>query len=391
MTTPLCPVELESAAQTRLEALRSAGQYDAAWNQARALAQHAGGQARELKFWIVACEAARYLSRPADASEALAQAREAYRHHARGDQAYSLALWLTIGELNVRWADADIDGARTLFDLAGGPDEQTLSGDKAVLYAVMLAYAAAMELDCGNWERARSLLARARALAERVGEDFTRRFAVAGQSLLRLGAHLAFFGDGDMLRSLREYEAALHGDQCSGQLGGIGLSSAFYAAALSRVQTRDAMPHAERGLEIVRRYYPGDRLTRCTVALLPVLARHGGAAAADAALLHVPRTGLGLRDTLLLDVAEAKRAAYHGRPAIALERAEEVANRLTSRGMHAWACEAYSIGIEASLELGDYERARRALSALRERFVAATAQTRARMGSFEEALVSKAS
>jgi hypothetical protein len=376
MATPLRCVDATTAAQALIEAFRSAGQYDAVWQRSCALAHHSAGQPREMKLWIVASEAARYLARPADAAQALARAREAYRQHLEDDQSYALTLWLTIGEFNVRWADADIAGARTLFDLAGGPDEQTLSGDKAVLYAVMLAYGAAMEFDCGDWERARSLLARARALADRTGADFTRRFAVAGQSLPRLEAQLAFRADGDVRRSLSEYAAALRADQRSGQLGGIGTSAVFYACALGETQAQDAIPLAEYGLDVVRRYYPGDRLARCTLELLPILARQRGAAAANVALSQVCRTGLGLRDILLLDLAEAKIAASYGSLATALERAEEVAERLTSRGMYAWACEARCIGVQAALRLGQRERARRSLFELRQQLETATAQTR---------------
>lgn len=361
-----------------LEALRSAGQYEAAWGQARALAQHSAGEVREAKLWIIATEAARYLCRPQDAALALEKARIAQLPHLDGDQAYLLTLWQTIGELNLRWADADLDGARALFDLAGGPDERALAGDKASLYAVMLGYAARMEFDSGNWERARSLLARASGLAERVANDFHRRFAMGGQSLLRLRAELALRADGDVARSLVEYQAALSLDESLRQTGGQGISAAGYACALDAIESPDALRRAEYGLDVVRRYYHGDRLARVTLDVLPLLAREKGVDRARRAVAELRRDGLGLRDRLLLDLAEAKIAAYANSWATSAERADAVADQLTEHGMHAWACEARLVALEALVHCGDQHRSRIDLANLYERLDAATAQTRSR-------------
>ncbi len=370
-----------------LEALRSTGQYEAAWRQACALAQQSAGEVREAKLWIIASEAARYLCRPDDAALALARAREAQRPHLNGEEAYGLVLWQTIGELNLRWADADLDGARAVFDIAGGPDEPALSGDKASLYAVMLGYAARMEFDSGDWERARSLLARTSRLAERVANDFNRRFSIAGQSLLRLRAELALRADGDVERSLVEYKAALELDESCGQRGGMGMSAAGYACALNEIESPAALGYAEYGLDIVQRYYHGDRLARVTLDLLPLLARECGVAGAVIAVAQLRRDGLGLRDRLLLDLADAKIAAYADSWAASMERADAVADRLTEHGMHAWACEARLVALEALVHLGDQHRSRKDLARLHERLDAATAQTRTRFQALQTSLL----
>jgi hypothetical protein len=135
---------------------------------------------------------------------------------------------------------------------------------------------------------------------------------------------------------------------------------------LGEVDTRPAAQYAEHALEIVRRFYTGDRLARLTLELLPLLLRAHGPAFAQQAVAGVKREGQGTRDLLFLDLAEAKLTAHTGALPIAIERAEEVAAKFTRHGMHAWACDAHLLAIDSSARLGHRPRARRQLQALTE-------------------------
>ncbi len=378
------PVDLVNAAKAVVDTSRWAGQYETVWREACALAPRLAGNISEIMHWIVASEAATHLARPDDAIDALQKARNA-KEHFEGERPQRADLWLALGEINLRWSAADFDGARAAFKraLSAADDELLGRGDN---YAIMLAYVASMEFDCGNWELARSLLARASERARLRIDEVTRTFAVAGQSLLRLQAQLALRADGDVRGAVADNETALHADESSGRLGSAGLSAASYATALAEAGSHKTAQYAEYGLEIVRRYYHGDRLARITLELLPVLAREGGAIAAHRALSQVRRAGLGLRDEMLLDLAYAKMALYDGDYVLALERAQDVQERLTRCGMHAWACEAQLIGVEASVKLDRRDDGGRRLAMLSERIEAATAQTRSRARALAKSL-----
>jgi tetratricopeptide (TPR) repeat protein len=360
-------IELGDAARTLVEVLRSAGQYEAVWREATSIAGSATDHVRETKYWIIASEAASYLGHAGDARDAFERARRSVSRLTARERPRSLALWTAIGEMNLQWSEADFDGALATFERAThGRDEQTIHGDESILFSIMLAYATSMELDCGRWDRARSLLGRATRLAEYGGSTLAGRFAIASQSLRRLSAQFKLSVEGNVHRSIEDHRVALDADRAAGHLGGIAVSAAYYAAALGEVDTRPAAQYAEYALEIVRRFYTGDRLARLTLELLPLLLRAHGPAFAQQAVAGVKREGQGARDLLFLDLAEAKLAAHTGALPAAIERAEEAAAKFTQHRMHAWACDAHLLAIESSARLGHRPRARRQLQALTE-------------------------
>jgi hypothetical protein len=364
--------ELGDAAEAYIEALRTAGQYRTVWREARALATRGGAEPREIELWIIASEAARYACGPKEVEDALDRARRALHRLEGRDGAFKRVLWNAIGEINRQWADADYDGMRTTFEAAlrRGPDESTLQGPEAILVGIMHGYVASMECDCGRWERAQDLYARATILAER-GKTFTTR-----SSHLRLSAQLAR-AKGDKARSIAEYRTALDNDRAAGQLGLVAMSAVYYASVASEGDAERMMRFADYGLEIAERFYPGDRFARLTLESLDLMLEARGIAAARSAVSRVRRAGLGLRDTLFLELAEAKIAARSGDHAGAFERADAVAARLRQRGMSAWASDAELTAIESCAKLGQRRRAGRRLFDFADGIVGAESRERA--------------
>jgi hypothetical protein len=370
-------LELGDAAEAYIEALRTAGQYRTVWREARALATRLAGEPRELELWIIASEAARYVCGPREVEDALDRARRAVHRLEGRDGAFKRVLWNAIGEINRQWADADYDGIRATFEAAlrRGPDESTLQGPEAILVGIMLGYVASMECDCGRWERAQDLYARATTLAER-GKTFTTR-----SSHLRLSAQLAR-AKGDKGRSIAEYRTALDNDRATGQLGLVAMSAVYYASVADDGDAERMMRFADYGLEIAERFYPGDRFARLTLESLDLILATRGVAAARSAVSRVRRAGLGLRDTLFLELAEAKIVARSGDHAAAFERADAVAARLLQRGMSAWASDAELTAIESCAKLGQRRRAGRRLFDFADGIVGAESRERAhRLGS----------
>jgi hypothetical protein len=371
-------LELGDAAEAYVEALRSAGQYRDVWRESRALAVRAEGEEREVKLWIIAAEAARYASDPTAASEAVERARRgaARLEHAAG--AFSRMMWVAIGAMNQQWAAADYAAMRATFQdiVHRGPDECTLQGDEAILFGIMLGYAAALECDCGQWESARKLHARATTVADR-GNTFTTR-----SSHLRLSARVAR-AQGDRARAIAEHRTAFDADRAAGQLGALAVSAVYYASAAGEGGAQAALPYAEYGLEIAERFYPGDRFAQLTLESLDLILNVQGIAAARGRVTRARRSGLGLRDSLFLDLADTKIAARSGDHALAFERAQDVAGRLAAREMAGWACEAELIAIESCAQLGQRRQARNRLAGYAETIVAAEPRERARrLGTF---------
>jgi hypothetical protein len=366
-------LELGDAAEAYIEALRNAGQYYAVWDEARALAVRAEGEPRETKLWIVASEAARYVGDGPAAAEALTRARAAARRLEDREKSYGRELWVAIGDMNQQWAAADFEGMRATLERAvrGGLQECTMQGDEAILFGIMLGYAASMECDCGNWERARDLHARATALAER-GKTFTTR-----SSHLRLSAQLAR-AQGDVQRSIAEHRTAFDADRNTGQLGAVAVSAVYYAAAVGEQDADRVLPLAEYGLEIAERFYPGDRFARLTLESIGLILTTCGTAAGRTAVARARRAGLSPRDTLFLDLADAKVAAHGGDHAVAFEHASAVAADLSSHGMSAWACDAELTAIESCARLGQRRRARNRLSDFTAAIVGVPSRERAR-------------
>jgi hypothetical protein len=365
-------LDLGDAAEAYIEALRSAGQYRTVWREARALAIRATGEPREIELWIIASEAARYVCGPREVEDALDRARRAVHRLEGRAGTFKRVLWNAIGEINRQWSEADYDGMRATFEAAlrRGPDESTLQGPEAILVGIMLGYVASMECDCGRWERAQDLYARATILAER-GKTFTTR-----SSHLRLSAQIAR-AKGDKARSIAEYRTALDSDRAAGQLGLVAMSAVYYASVAHDGDAERMMRFADYGLEIAERFYPGDRFARLTLESLDLMLETRGIAAARNAVSRVRRTGLGLRDTLFLELAEAKIAARSGDHAAAFERADAIATRLSQRGMSAWASDAELTAIESCAKLGQRRRAGRRLFDFADGIVGAESRERA--------------
>ena len=274
---------LGDAAEAYIEALRAAGQYRLAWRESLELAARADGESREVQLWSVACEAARYVGDHSAAAEALDRARRAASGLRGRDGSYARTLWIAIGEINQYWAQAECDRAREAFDAAvrAGRDETTLNPNETKLFGIMLGYMAAVEGDCGQWERAERLYARERRLSG------TEASATTRSSLLRLSARIAD-ARGDRQRAIAEHRSALEIERKAGQLGPVAVSAVYYAAAIGETNPAQALPYAEYGLEITRRYYPGDRLAKLTLQALPVILDAAGPNAARRALASVP-------------------------------------------------------------------------------------------------------
>jgi hypothetical protein len=324
-------------------------------------------------LWSVACEAARYVGDHAAAAEALDCAHRAASNLRGRDGSYARTLWIAIGEMNQYWAQAECERVRETFAAAvgAGRDESTLNPNEAKLFGIMLGYMAAVECDCGRWEEAERLYARERRLAGSAPSATTR------SSLLRLSARIAD-ARGDRRRAIAEHRTALTIEREAGQLGPVAVSAVYYAAALGEGNPAEALPYAEYGLEITRRYYPGDRLAKLTLQALPVILDTKGPGAARRNLADVRSSGLGLRDELFLDAAEARIAAHAGDHATAIERGRDVAARLAQRGFAALAETAELVVVESYAQLGQRRRARRLLQNLAGTLNGAESRARAR-------------
>lgn len=371
-------LDLGDAAEAYIEALRSAGENAGVWREASALAAATAGQPREIDAWMVASEAARFLADGEASAHALACAREAGCEI----EAQWRDTWIASGEMNLHWVEADCAGARAALQrrLRDALPERALHGKEAILLGIVLANAAAIELDCGRWQDARDLVARAWRSIDR---EFTgkRRQSMLRLSsvLLRLSALLADYDDGDRGRSLAEQRGALEAARATGQLGNVATSAVHYGDALRGDDPHEAARYAGYGLEIARHFYPGDRLAELTLIATPALVAAAQSERARSAVRDARRPGIGLRDELFLDLAEVKIAMAAGDelPAAA-DRAEELAARFFRHGVNAWACDARLLAVEAAARLGHRTRARRQLAADFGATSAARAETRRR-------------
>lgn len=355
-------LDLGDAAEAYIEALRSAGENAGVWREASALAAATAGQPRELDAWMVASEAARFLADEAASTHALACARETRCER----EVHWRDTWIASGEMSLRWIDADCAGARAALQrrLRDTPPERALHGKEAILLGIVLANAAAIELDCGRWNDARELLARASRLTDR---EFTGKrhqsMLRLSSVLLRLSALLADYDAGDRHRSLTEQHTALDAARATGQLGNVATSAVHYADALRFDDPQGAARYAGYGLDIARRFYPGDRLAELTLTATPALLCAGQSERARAAVAGARRPGIGARDGLFLDLAEVKIAIAGGAGLrAAAERADELATRLFGHGVDAWAHDARLLAIETDVRLGLRPRARRRLA-----------------------------
>ncbi|HZY99130.1 MAG TPA: hypothetical protein VFE36_06130 [Candidatus Baltobacteraceae bacterium] len=367
-------VDLGDAAEAYVEALRAAGQHRLVWEEASALARRNPGDSREIEFLLVASEAARFLGDSAGAQKALDVCL------ATSGDSFWRSLWIASSAMSLQWVDGESTTARSTFERAvtAGPDERTLHGKEAILLGIMLSGAARLEIDCGRWDRARSLIARASNLLQNGASAKPQSLSRLSALIFRISSQLALHADGDRQRSILSFRAALDAARASGELGSVAETAIRFAAALGPDDPHTALSYADYGLEIGRRFYPGDRLSELTVTALPLLLRERGAEAAEHALFNARRPGLGVRDTLFLQLADAKIAAHLGDFRVALERAEDTSASLFRLGIDAWACDAQLIALEACERLGLHSRAKRSLSAVGDVLARATAETRAR-------------
>jgi tetratricopeptide (TPR) repeat protein len=366
---------LGDAAEAIVEGLRRAGEFETVWREASALAAQSADAHSSVKLWIVASEAARNLGNVNRAMEAQQRAHAAAARAPQDHRQHSRRLWLAIGEMSMQWARGDCGAARDTFDQAvlAVPDERTLQGDAAILFGIMLGYAANIECDCGRWDQAHSLLSRAWRLAER-GETLTTR-----PTLHRISGQIALRAHGDLRRAIADYHAALETDRSTGGLGSFAISATYYASALGEEEPEEALPYADYGLTIARRFYRGDRFTKLLLEAMPLLVRTRGAGLARATVADARTVNLELRDSLLLDLAEAKIAFYAGENRSAIEQAEAVAAQLARCDFQTWSYDAELVAIEAGARLGHYMRARRRLAEIADGLKAARADVRVRL------------
>ncbi|HEY1978045.1 MAG TPA: hypothetical protein VGG89_15955 [Candidatus Baltobacteraceae bacterium] len=367
-------VDLGDAAEAYIEALRAAGQHGLVFEEAFSLAGRNPGDAREVDFWLVASEAARFLGDVKRSQQALDLCLAT-----RGDS-YWRSLWIAGSAMSLQWVRGESAAARATFERAvgAGPDERTLHGKEATLLGMMLSGAARLEIDCGRWDRARSLIARASNLLQNGTAARPQSMSRLSALIFRVSSQLALHADGDRPRSVLGFRAALDAARASGELGGVSDTAIRFAAALAPDDAQTALTYADYGLEIARRFYPGDRLSELTLAALPLLLHERGAEGAERAMVNARQDRLGLRDTLYLQLGDAKIAARAGDYRSALERAEDAAASFFRLGIDAWACDAQLIAIEACERLGFHARAKRALSVMGDVLSRATAETRAR-------------
>jgi len=367
-------VDLGDAAEAYIEALRAAGQHRLVWEEASAMARRNPGDPREVDFLLVASEAARFLGEAEHAQQALDLCLAT-----RGDS-YWRSLWIASSAMSLQWVGGESAAARTTFERAvgAGPDERTLHGKEATLLGMMLSGAARLEVDCGRWDRARSLIARASNLLQNGTAARPQSLSRLSALIFRVSSQLALYADGDRPRSILSFRAALDAARASGELGNVAETAIRFAAALGPDDPQTALTYADYGLDIARRFYPGDRLSELTLTALPLLLDERGAEAAERAVSNARTNGLGKRDALYIDLADAKIAAHAGDDRSALERAEEASASFFRLGIDAWGCDAALVAIEACERLGFLARAKRTLSVMGDVYARATAQTRVR-------------
>jgi hypothetical protein len=332
-------------------------------HEASSLARRLDRDSRALECWLVASEAARFCADAPRARAILASAVES----STGDS-YWQSLWVASSVMSLLWVDGDGAQARATFERAAptAREEQTLLGKDAVLLGIMLTNVARIELECGRWESARSLLERATRLSHNGSTSKRQSMLKLSALISRLSGHLALHADSDRDRSLAGYRHALQWARTSGELGTIAETAIHYAGALGIDTIEPALRYIDYGLEIVRRYYPGDRLAELTLESVPILLHARGPQAAREAVANAKRPGLGERDGLFIELAEAKVAASAGASDEALLRAENAASELFNRGIYARACDAALAGLEAAAVLGLKKRARKRLADLRD-------------------------
>lgn len=368
-------IDLGDAAEAYVEALRLAGQYRSVWQEATTLACRAAGDPREIEFWLVASEAARFLADASGATQALEAALEP-----AAPESYWRSLWIGESAMNLLWVGGKSYDARRTFEQAvrGGPSERSLHGKEAVLLGIMLVAEARIEVDCGRWDRARSLLERATRLSRNAGAAKPSSLLRLSALILRLSAQLAYHADGDARRSATTFAAALDTAHASSELGNVASIAVHCASTLGESQAAHALRYADYGLNIAGRFYPGDRFVELTLETIPLLLRTRGSEAAGEALERAHRSGLGARDLLYIDLARAKIAAHDGNLRVAAEQAEDVAVQLFARGIDAWACDAQLIGVEACVQLNLLPRARSKLAEIGDMLERARADVRSR-------------
>lgn len=373
-TSSATTVDLGDAAEAYIEALRAAGQHRLVFEEASSLAQRNPGDSREVDLWLVASEAARFLGDAGRAQQALD------RCLATCGDSYWRSLWIASSAMSLQWVSGESAAARMTFERAvsAGPDEGTLHGKEATLLGMMLSGAARLEIDCGRWDRARSLVARASNLLQNGTATKPQSLSRLSALIFRASSQLTLYADGDRPRSILSFRAALDAARASGELGSVADTATRFSAALAPDDPQAALAYADYGLEIARRFYPGDRLSELTLTALPLLLQQRGGEAAERVVYNARREGLGTRDTLYLQLGDAKIAAHEGDYRAALERVEDVAASLFRLGIDAWACDAQLLAIEAYERLGYYPRAKRALSVMGDVLGRATADTRAR-------------
>jgi len=368
-------IDLGDAAEAFIEALRAAGQHRMVWEEASALAQRSSGDPREIELRLVASEAARFVGDTEGAQQALDAARSATQ-----SDSFWRSLWIASSAMSLQWVAGESGAARATFERAAGagPDEQTLHGKEAILLGIMLCSAARLEIDCGRWDRARASIARASHLLQNGAAAKPQSLPRLAALIFRTSAQLALQADGDRARAVSDFRAALDAARASGELGSVAETAIRFAAALPGEDQPTALSYADYGLEIARRFYPGDRLAELTLTALPLLLRARGAEAAERVTFNARHAGLGVRDAAFLQLADAKVAAHAGDFSAALERAEDAASTLFRLGADAWACDAQMLAIEACERLGFHARGKRALSVAGDVFGRATAETRTR-------------
>lgn len=367
-------IDLGDAAEAYIEALRGAGQHRLVWEEASSLARRNEGDSREIELLLVASEAARFLGDTKRAQQALDVCLAT-----QGDSFWR-SLWIASSAMSLEWVAGESAATRATFERAvgAGPDERTLHGKEAILLGIMLSGAARLEIDCGRWDRARSLIARASSLLQNGAAAKPQSLSRLSALIFRISSQLALHADGDRARSILSFRAALDAARASGELGSVAETAIRLAAVLALDDPQTALAYADYGLEIARRFYPGDRLAELTLTSLPLLLHERGAEAAERAAFNARHDGLGARDVLFLQLADAKLAAHGGDYRAALERAEDAAATLFRLGIDAWACDAQLVAIESCERLGFYGRAKRALSVMGDVLGRATADTRAR-------------
>jgi tetratricopeptide (TPR) repeat protein len=324
---------LRDVREALLDRLRGAGAYELVARDASELAAEASGDGLiEIRLWGVASEASRYLGRVREAEELLDRAEGASVELGSGDDAFAKRLWIAVGRIALAAREAEYAQARAIFERTQAyvADERLLHGRGAILFGILLSFAGVVETDCGDWAAASDLLRRAQRLAGRAGIEVSR------PGLLRLSGVLALRSSGDVGRAIEDLREALALSARLGQHGAQAHAAVHLGIALAQSSRDDAIAHLDFGLELAKRFYPGDGFAKMVVEALPATLRLHGAARAKHWLRAARDTANpGRRDALLLDLGEAQLALVGGE-AEAGERADAAAERLVRLGVRAW-------------------------------------------------------